>query len=105
MYLRLSPIEIEKKEELKKMLLAYFKEIDNSKIVHTKEGKEIDYPFLDLYWKEPKRIPLNILWDEEIIGFILINDWIIYREFKADKSIAEFYIKPTFRKKGIGNTS
>ncbi len=100
--IELSPIASEKKEDLKKMLLEYFKEIDDSKIVYTKAGEEIEYPFLDLYWKETKRIPLNILWNNEIIGFILINDWIVYKEFEADKSIAELYIKPDFRRKGIG---
>lgn len=102
MQIELSPIKNEKKDGLKKMLLEYFKEVDQSKIIHTKEGEEIDYPYLDLYWKEEKRIPLNILWHDEIIGFILINNWIVCQEFKANKSIAEFYIKPEFRRKGVG---
>lgn len=102
MHIELSPIKNENKADLKKLLLEYFKEIDDSKVVQTKSGEELDYPFLDLYWKEVKRIPLNILYKDEKIGFILINSWTVCKEFNASKSIAEFYIKPKFRRKGIG---
>ena len=40
--------------------------------------------------------------DNRNIGFVLINSFILDNDFQAEKSIAEFYIKSEFRRKGIG---
>lgn len=102
MQIKLSNIEDKDRAGLNRMLLTYFKEIDDSKIVQINGREEIDYPFLELYWKEENRIAVNLLYQEKIIGFALINDWIVSKAFKANKSIAEFYIIPEWRRKGMG---
>lgn len=60
------------------------------------------YAYLDLYWTEAGRHAFKILLGEKIIGFVLVNEWVIDQEFNAKKSIAEFYIQPVFRRRGIG---
>lgn len=87
------------KETLKKNLLFYFQEIAPDKI--NKQGK-LDYPYLNQYWTDDKRLALKIASSDKLLGFVLINDYVINQKFKATKSIAEFYIKPTFRRRGIG---
>ena len=84
------------------MLFQYFKEIDESKIIQTDKGKKVDYPYLESYWTDKNREALYVLFHNKIAGFCLINDWIVCEEFKAEKAIAEFYIKPEYRRKGIG---
>ena len=102
MKIELFKTPIEEKEILVELLLEYFKEIDNSKVRKTEKGEVIDYEYLDLYWLEPNLTPFTVVINEEIIGFVLLNNWTLNKEFNADKTIAEFYVKPHFRRSGVG---
>ena len=102
MEIKIDQISSQDKPHLKTMLLDYFKEIDNSKIVQTENDETIDYPFLDSYWNEVGRLPLKVLYQNEWIGFALVNEWTTVKEFDAEKSIAEFYVQKESRRKGIG---
>ena len=95
-------VKKEEKEILKKLLLEYFKEIDTSKIIETSYGEKVNYPYLDSYWTDASRVALFVFFENEIAGFALVNAWVIDSEFNAQKSIAEFYIQPKYRRKGIG---
>lgn len=54
------------------------------------------YPYFDLYWEEDNRIPFLILYHNEPIGFILLQDIdVCYR-------IDESYIRPLHRRRGFG---
>lgn len=98
-------ITVDEKEELNKMLSDYFTEIPGANIEDRNTKIEFEYPYLELYWKEENRIPYKIYVNNKIVGFVLINDWIVCKEFGADKSIAEYYIKPKFRRLGIGKSA
>ncbi len=100
---QLTTIQLIDRKKLEALLIAYFKEIDTSKI-KSESSIELDYPFLDLYWKDKNRQPFFIEYKDENIGFVLINDWIVNKEYNATYSIAEFYIKPSYRRNSIGNT-
>ncbi|MDA9773528.1 GNAT family N-acetyltransferase [Saprospiraceae bacterium] len=102
MKVKLKEISFEHKEKLHPLLVGYFKEIDPSKIIESGGKTEVDYPYLDLYWKDSDRIPLFVNLEKEIIGFVLINSWTECKEFDADRAIAEFYIQKAYRRKGIG---
>jgi predicted acetyltransferase len=102
MNITLKAITKDEKLQLKKMLLEYFKEIDTSKIIQNPTNESLDYPYLDNYWTDSDRMAVVILLKNEKIGFVLVNAWTICKEFNADKSIAEFYIQPQYRRKGIG---
>lgn len=81
-------------------MLDYFQEIDPSKI---SSEKKLVYPYLDLYWKEALRKPFFIDYQDENIGFVLMNNWILNKAFDADYSIAEFYVSSNYRRIGIGS--
>lgn len=83
--------------DLETMLISYFEELDLSKIKFDKGKKVLDYPYLDSYWSEPDRAAFYIVHEGQIAGFVLINSWVVLKDFNADKSIADFYIKPEFR--------
>ena len=98
----LKPILLKEKAKLEEMLLPYFKETNAS---HLKTSSGIDkilYPYLDLYWTEENRFALMILWRNESVGFALVNDFVRCHDFGAQWSIAEFYISPEYRRRGIG---
>lgn len=54
------------------------------------------YPYFDLYWEDPRRMPYLVLYDHEPVGFCLLQDiGVAYR-------IDEFYIRPLHRRRGFG---
>lgn len=98
-------IEIAKateKEALRILLTAYLSELRQYNTNPIAEKTPIDYPYFDQYWLEEKRIPLLFKQAGENIGFALLNDFVLCPPFDATISMAEFYILPAFRKKGIG---
>ncbi len=97
---KITKAKLESKKQLEKLMINYFREIDESKI--SIENKLV-YPYLDLYWEEKSRKPFFINYQGENIGFLLINNWILNKEYNANYSIAEFYISPKYRRIGIGN--
>ncbi len=60
-----------------------------------------DYPFLDLYWTQADRHPLLIEAQGEVAGFALVNK-VAQTEHHVDHVVAEFYVMPRFRRRGIG---
>lgn len=101
MKFNLVPFIEDEKEILREILFHYLKEIEPQEIGNT-ALPDFSYQYLDLYWQEESRIPLKIQSDTQILGFVLINDFIVYQAYNADRSIAEFYIKPSFRLKNVG---
>lgn len=101
MKFELIQFDISEKRVLTKMLYPYLKEIEPL-LIKDIAFSDFFYQYLDLYWKEANRIPLKIQSGTQILGFVLINDFIKHRPYKADWAIAEFYIKPAFRLKNIG---
>jgi predicted acetyltransferase len=56
------------------------------------------YPYLDAYWREATRFPYLLLDGEKIAGFALV------RHTGFEWEMAEFYVKPAFRRRGLGLT-
>ncbi|MEM8909941.1 MAG: GNAT family N-acetyltransferase [Bacteroidota bacterium] len=81
------------------MLIDYFKEIGAD---HFDQKGQLHYPYLDQYWTQAQRKALQIRCNHQRAGFVLLNDFVLCSSFQANYSIAEFYIKPTYRKRGIG---
>ena len=92
-----------KKEILIELMIQYFEEVAPEKVTLTKAGKYLDYPYLDQYWTDKNRSIFEITVDEDMIGFAMVNDWVIYKKYNANRSIAEFYIHPEWRRKSIGS--
>ena len=103
--LKLIPFELNEKRILEALLFDYFKEIDASKIVVHGHAEKLNYPYLDQYWNDVNRQAMKITFNDVFIGFALINDKNMVIEFNAAWTIAEFYIKPRFRKKGFGSSA
>ena len=100
--IQLKKIQESERSLLEQLMISYFKEIDPDKILKEGELEVLDYPFLEGYFGEEKRIPFWALSGNVIVGYALINDYIINENFAAKWSIAEFCIKPEFRKQGAG---
>lgn len=96
MEIKISLVDIKDKEVLRALINDYQKEILKS------ENPE-EYKYLDGYWQKSDRYPYFIEVDGEIAGFVLVNNYNLVEKDAMD--LPEFYIKPGFRKKGIGKMS
>lgn len=96
MDIKLQLVEMKDKPILKRLLNDYEKEIQSSDSVE-------EYKYLDSYWEKSDRYPYFIEVDGSIAGFILINSHNIIK--RGAKNIAEFYVKQSFRKQGIGKNA
>lgn len=91
MNVHISKIDIYEKGYLERLLKKYLSEFNQN----------LEYPYLDSYWKDKNRIPLKLTLDNTWLGFALINDFTIINSNEI--SIAEFYIQPEYRKQGYGH--
>lgn len=53
------------------------------------------YPYLDAYWQEKERYPYLLCDNGKIAGFALV------RKDADHWELAEFYVKPVFRRRGL----
>jgi predicted acetyltransferase len=60
-----------------------------------------DYVWLDLYWREPGRIPLLVRIDGHLGGFVLLNRFSVLGR-PADHVVAEFFVMRKYRHSGVG---
>lgn len=93
MTVSLTHIPLEAKDQLSTLLFEYQKEL-------LKIADPGVYPYLDSYFEKRNRFPYFIFADNNLAGFALVNNYTLVLE--SGWSIAEFYIHPKFRHKGIG---
>jgi predicted acetyltransferase len=101
MNIAIEQINIEEKEILKNLLEKYnyeFSQYDNRKV--NKLGL-YGYDYLDHYWVENNRYAYFIRADNNLAGFVMVND---YREIniKTDYTMSEFFVMYKYRRLGIG---
>ena len=78
---------------------AYFKELSRfpaaEPFARDESGAYV-YPYFDRYWQEGVRFPYLLLEGDGVAGFALV------RHNGTSREIAEFYVKPEFRRRGLG---
>lgn len=91
------PVLESEKAQLRSLLRDYIRELsayDPSLV--TVDGV-YDYEIPDLYWTEPTHRPFWLKADGEAAGFALVR-----RVADGHTEMAEFYVLPKFRRKGVG---
>lgn len=95
---RLALVPIHMKPLLRHLLTQYlveFAAMEGREVTRDTHG-HVPYRYFDQYWSEPERFPFGIWVDNELRGFCLLRD------SGEQWSIAEFFVKPAHRRKGIG---
>jgi predicted acetyltransferase len=95
--IQLATIPPERKSELSALLQDYQTELAG----YSGEAPESRYPYFDLYWQEPARHPFFILNNGRVAGFVLVRR-LVEGPNPAAHSVAEFYVLPAYRHRGIG---
>jgi ribosomal protein S18 acetylase RimI-like enzyme len=84
------PAEPSDRELLRQLLFDYLLEFD---------GRTDSYPYFDAYWIEPERLPFLIEDGSDVVGLCLV------RVRDDGWSIAEFYVIPDRRRRGVGRAA
>lgn len=95
----LKEIKIEEKDFLKSLLKDYLIELR----INTNSEIDSEYQYLDSYFIEEERKAMFILNDNEIIGFVFVNDYCLIKTNEI--AIAEFYIQKQFRNLGFAENA
>lgn len=96
----LQPAGREDEDLIRSLLDAYLEELGTHRQIPIGATDANSYPWLDSYWTEPGRHVFFIRSDRERVGFAFVRD---SRSTGSSVSeIAEFYIEPRARRKGIG---
>jgi len=85
-----------KKEEMRQILFEYLSELSqfDKSIEFDKNNKPI-YNWFDCYFEEKERYPIYLKIDKVVAGMCLVRE-VDNRKYE----IAEFYVKPEYRKNG-----
>lgn len=102
MNITLKRVTVDEKEILKNLLEKYdyeFSQWDNRDV--NKLGL-YGYNYLDYYWIEENRYAFFIIVDENLAGFVMINDYPEVEDEPTDYTISEFFVMYKYRQKGVG---
>lgn len=94
--------KIEDKETIFSLLQPYLKELSlyaNEEVDCPDERGVYRYRYLDAYWLERGRYPYLLMSNRKIAGFALV------RQEGSHWEMAEFYVLPEFRRRGIALSS
>ena len=68
------------------------------------DGRFPDYPWLDSYWRDPRREPFLIRVDGQLGGFVLVNEF-SHSGLPIDHAVAEFFVVRKHRRSGVGRAA
>lgn len=105
MEVKLREVPIGEKPVLFAMMQEYIAEFSAFEPAETDRNGVYQYSQFDSYWQEGDRHPFFITVDGKNAGLILVNRNNYVRMIHKTRSIAEFYIKPEYRRMGIGRAA
>lgn len=101
MKLELKPVKLEEKEILRNLLEKYdyeFSQYDNRDV---NPLGLYGYGYLDHYWTDKSRWAYFILADDNLAGFVMVNDHPDVKG-KIDYAMSEFFVMHKYRRSGVG---
>ncbi|MDR0909719.1 MAG: GNAT family N-acetyltransferase [Spirochaetaceae bacterium] len=102
MNITIEPVGKDKKEILRNLLEKYqyeFSQYDNK---DTNDLGLYGYDWLDCYWTEENRWAYFIRVNNQLAGFMMINDYQETPLLDTDYAMAEFFVMYKFRRMGAG---
>ncbi len=101
MKIELKKVEVNEKEILRNLLEKYNYEFSQWNNRDVNKLGLYGYDYLDCYWTENNRFPFFILVDDNLAGFVMVNDYSETEE-KTDYTLAEFFVMLKYRRNGVG---
>ncbi len=110
----MTPISLDRSVRHEKSIIRNLMQLYQDKLASF-TGKTIDplglfdYAYLDHYWtsdgKHEGRVPFLIRVDDQLAGFILINQYSHIDPHMETYNVAEFFVMNVFRRKGMGEVA
>lgn len=96
--LRLVRVPRSEKPHLRRLLTDYLEEFVRLEKVPPRRDPDghVLYRYFDDYWRESGRVPFALCLGKQMIGFCFLRD------LDTRWQIAEFYVVPAYRRRGIG---
>lgn len=102
MKIELNLVSVDEKEILKNLLEKYDYEFSQWNHRDVNKLGLYGYDYLDCYWTEPNRFAYFIMVENQLAGFVMVNDYPEVEDEVTDFVIAEFFVMYKYRKKGVG---
>jgi predicted acetyltransferase len=100
---QIKEVPIEQKPLLERLVQFYIYDFSATQGADiNSDGRFDNLMHLDSYWIEPDRFPFLIYVDPAIAGFVLVNSYTCLAENAGARSIAEFFVMPKYRRRGVG---
>lgn len=101
----LKKVAIEDNQVLRNLLELYqydFSEFDKADV---NDHGLYGYKYLDHYWTEPGRNPFFIMVEDNLAGFVLVNDFCYLCKPGEARAISEFFVMKKYRRMGVGEVA
>lgn len=102
MKIELKKVTVDEKEILRNLLEKYCYEFSQYDECDVNSLGLYGYNYLDCYWIEDERHAFFILVDDNLAGFVMVNEFPEAKDTQTDHSIAEFFVMYKYRHKGVG---
>ena len=102
MTVKLTPVTENERQTLWRLLQLY--EHDHSEFIGTQisDDATYEYTYFDSYFTDDDRFAFLIYSGEQLAGFVMINSYQYLTENKDGRSIAEFFVLRSHRRKSVG---
>ena len=102
MMVRLRAVDLEEEEILANLLEKYDYEFSQYTSKDVNDRGLYGYEYLDYYWLEEERWAYFIEVDDQLAGFVMINNFSEVEDRDTDFSVAEFFVMYKYRRTGVG---
>ncbi len=103
MEIKLEEVRVDEKEILKNLMEKYEYEFSQWNQRDVNKLGLYGYDYLDCYWTEEKRFPYFIKVDDQLAGFVMVNDYPEVSDKPTDFVISEFFVMYKYRRYGVGS--
>lgn len=98
-------VKLEEKDVLYNLIEKYLYEFSQWDKMDVNENGVYGYEYLDCYFTERNRFPYFIKVDNQLAGFVMVNDYQEIPDVETDFCIAEFFVMYKYRRNGVGRES
>jgi predicted acetyltransferase len=103
MQISVRPAKKSERDNIDILLQYYLHDFSEFEAVEIDPNGRYTYPYLDMYWQDPRRSPFLIYIQDNIAGFALVQQEVDPANGSTSMDLSEFFVLRVFRNQGIGN--
>lgn len=103
MQIMVQPSKKSERDTIDTLLQYYLHDFSEFEAVDIDPEGRYTYPYLNMYWQDPRRSPFFIYLQDNISGFALVQQEVDPANGGTYMDLSEFFVLRVFRNQGIGN--